>query len=476
MSFKKHFFTILAAITALALVASAALPFIAGKPGVYAGAGLGLAGLICLAILVIYWFRLTAAMDSAIVMLKKSHVKDVKVSKSHVITPLIDAVSEFIDNSASKGNDLDKQACEFNLQIQLLKREKQSIEATIFSIKDAVIVTDAFDRLTLANDAAGELFGFDPSECVLQEVETILGNDEFAQMILRSRSSKLKHVKHEVSIERDGEVRTFDCIISCVADSKGEISGVVAVLHDITREKEISQMKNDFVSHVSHELKTPLASINAYAEMLVDGEAQDEETINQFCSIIQSQAQRLNRLIEEILNISRIESGLIKVNKEHLSLTILVQESAEMLASYAAEKDMTISVPAPIIFDQVDADKDMLSQVIINLLSNAVKYTPVAGSITVESQVNEADGFVTITVTDTGFGIPADDVEHVFDKFYRVEANKKYAKGTGLGLNLVKQIVEKVHGGRVFVTSKVGEGSTFGFDMPLVAKQFSETA
>jgi two-component system phosphate regulon sensor histidine kinase PhoR len=245
----------------------------------------------------------------------------------------------------------------------------------------------------------------------------------------------------------------------------------VAVLHDITREKEISQMKNDFVSHVSHELKTPLASITAYAEMLVDGEAQDDATRGEFYSVIQSQAQRLNRLIEDILNISRIESGLIKVAKEPASMTMLIRDAVQMIRSYAAEKNITVNEQTPIIFDQVMADKDMISQVIINLLSNAVKYTPAGGVVHIGAEVDEADGIVRVTVTDNGVGIPAKDLPHVFDKFYRVAVNNKCAKGTGLGLNLVKQIVEKVHEGRVFVTSEQGKGSTFGFELPMGVEQ-----
>ncbi len=234
-------------------------------------------------------------------------------------------------------------------------------------------------------------------------------------------------------------------------------------------------MKNDFVSHVSHELKTPLASINAYAEMLVDGEAQNVEMLNQFCSVIQTQAQRLNRLIEDILNISRIESGLTKINKEPLSVAILIRDGAEMIESYAREKNITIDVQTSIICDQVHADKDMIDQVIANLLSNAVKYTPPGGTVEIGIDVNEAEHLVRVTVADTGVGIPPEDLEHVFDKFYRVEANKECAKGTGLGLNLVRQIVEKVHGGKVFVTSTPGEGSTFGFDMPLAIGLTCET-
>jgi signal transduction histidine kinase len=138
-----------------------------------------------------------------------------------------------------------------------------------------------------------------------------------------------------------------------------------------------------------------------------------------------------------------------------------------MIDSYAQEKNITVNVQTPVICDQVYADRDMIAQVITNLLSNAVKYTPSAGAVDVGIEVNDADQIVRVTVSDTGVGIPPDDLKHVFDKFYRVEANKACAKGTGLGLNLVKQIVEKVHAGRVFVSSTPGEGSTFGFDMPL---------
>ena len=139
----------------------------------------------------------------------------------------------------------------------------------------------------------------------------------------------------------------------------------------------------------------------------------------------------------------------------------------QMIRNYAEEKNIAVTAGRAIVYDQVQVDKDMISQVIINLLSNAVKYTPAGGRVTIGTEVNEAAGLVRVTVADTGVGIPENEVDRVFDKFYRVAANNKQAKGTGLGLNLVKQIVEKVHGGRVFVTSTVGVGSTFGFELPL---------
>jgi len=362
-----------------------------------------------------------------------------------------------------------KDVKDLRLQLQLLKRQKRNTEAIIYSISDAVIVTDASDRLIMANEPAGSLFEFDVQQALLKPLEELVHNKELITLIENSRNSRVRHLRHELQFSSGEDTQTYDCIISCIFDDEDHVCGVVSVLHDITREKEISQMKNDFVSHVSHELKTPLASITAYSEMLVDGEANDEKTRKEFYSIIQNQAQRLNRLIEDILNISRIESGLIKVNKETLSTALIVRDAVQMIKSYAAEKKITVEDQTAIVFDQVVADKDMISQVVINLLSNAVKYTPNGGKVTVNSEVDEAEQVVRVAIQDNGVGIPADELPHVFEKFYRVKANNKCAKGTGLGLNLVKQIIEKIHGGKIFVTSEVGKGSCFSFELPLAS-------
>ncbi len=449
-----------------------------------------------------HWLRLAAGITSIARRLKKGTadgrlpVADCKSKigsrKSQIskIGELSEAIAERIDSYSNVIGELEKQIEDLQIQIQLTQRQKRNIEAIIYSIRDAVIVIDEFDRLSMANEAAGRLFNFDfraskqrPIDELVCSEEGDAGKNEFVDFLRQTRQSKGRATRREIEFSKmgtpedgsgfrgDGPVktgaRTFDCIVSCVYDEREQVSGVVAVLHDITREKEISQMKNDFVSHVSHELKTPLASINAYSEMLLDGEARDSRTRKEFYSVIQSQAQRLNRLIEDILNTSRIESGLIKVERAPVSLTILIEEQLQMIKSYAEEKNIEIIAQKPIVFDQVHADKDMISQVIVNLLSNAVKYTPGGGSIKIETEVDEIADVARVSITDTGVGIPEDEIEHVFDKFYRVAANESCAKGTGLGLNLVKQIIEKVHDGRVFVASEPGIGSTFGFELPL---------
>lgn len=368
---------------------------------------------------------------------------------------------------ASRADELEKHVEDLQIQARLSQRQKHNAEAIIYSIRDAVVVTDGFDKLLMANERAGKLFGFDMKDSQRKPIEEVIEHGEFVQLVRQSRQSKAGHIKRELAISQGNDPKTFECIISCVHIDDDEVCGVVAVLHDITREKEVSLMKNEFISHVSHELKTPLTSISAYAEMLVDGEADDEQTAAQFCSAIQTQAARLSGLIEDILDISRIESGLIKINKEAVSAAMLIKEAVETMKSCAAEKNVKLIEQSPIVCDQIYADRDMVLRAIINLLSNAVKYTNQAGAVKIEACVDEADEVVRVSISDTGVGIPQDQIEHVFDKFYRVEENNKCATGTGLGLNLVKQIVEKVHNGRVFVTSKPDEGSTFGFELPL---------
>jgi len=427
-----------------------------------------------------HWLKLARAIASIAQFIQRQEKTGDRVARRFFaslrlsrINQLCNTIGERLDHCTGQVAEYEKQIKDLQLQLQLAQNRGKNVEAIIYSIRDAVIVTDEYDRLLMANEAAGRLFGFDFKDSQRKGLNELIGADrsEFSDFLSHSRKSKGQATRQEIEFQERGEQKTYDCIVSCVYDRNQQISGVVAVLHDITREKQIQQMKNDFVSHVSHELKTPLASITAYSEMLADGEASDEETRKEFYSVIQNQAQRLSRLIEDILNTSRIESGLIKVNKEPMSLTLLIEEQMQMIKGFAEEKKIKVIGQKPIVFDQVLVDKDMMSQVIVNLLSNAVKYTPSGGSVRIGIAVDESASLARVTVTDTGVGIPEEEVEHVFDKFYRVGANKKQAKGTGLGLNLVKQIVEKVHEGRVFVTSQVGVGSTFGFELPLATRQ-----
>ncbi len=361
---------------------------------------------------------------------------------------------------------------ELEVQTRIAEAERRHAEAVLNSITDAVVVTDAFNEIALANESAARVLNFDLDGAIRKPIDRIVHDPLLVNLIKDTReggnAALRRHVEHRLG--RNGHSATYDVTLACVTDNSRtgpETAGVVAILRDITREKEIAEMKSDFVSNVSHELRTPLSSIKAYVEMLVDGEAHDEATRAEFYNIIQGEANRLGRLIDNILNISRIESGVIKVQREHVSLPGVIKDVIDVLLPQARAKQIELlEIPTPIFF-QVFADKDMIYQAVLNLISNSIKYTPNGGKVSVSIVVDEHSRTVNVSVADNGVGIPATDLPHLFEKFYRVADHKKMAKGTGLGLNLVKHIIETVHGGKVSVTSELGKGSTFTFSLPM---------
>jgi two-component system phosphate regulon sensor histidine kinase PhoR len=389
--------------------------------------------------------------------------------------PFTRAVNELLEAAEKTVADSLLRVKELEIQLKVATAERQHAEAIIYSISDAVLVTDPFDDLVLANESAARTFEFELENASRSPVDRVLQDQKVIELIREMRQSNSKSgrriVEHAIKTAQGD--RTFKITLSCVSGQKGpngesEASGgVVAVLHDMTREKEVAEMKNDFVSNVSHELRTPLASIKAYVEMLIDGEADDEKTKREFYDVIQNEANRLSRLIDNILNISRIESGLVKINKQPQSLAVIMKEAIEVISPQARGKQISITEQLTPVFYQTLGDKDMLYQAVLNLMSNAVKYTREGGTIVVQTQVDEAKKKVVAKIIDSGVGIPPKDLPFVFDKFYRAGANDHMAKGTGLGLSLVKHIIETVHHGQIFVESTVGKGTTFGFELDL---------
>ena len=265
----------------------------------------------------------------------------------------------------------------------------------------------------------------------------------------------------------EAERRVFDVTLACVENHKHEVAGMVTILHDLTRVREISQMKSDFVSKASHELRTPLSSIRAYVEMLVDGEADNDEARQEFYRIIQNETDRLGRLIDNMLNISRIEAGIVQIERENVDIKALITRAVDSLEPQAREKQISLIQKLAEVDLSVEGDADMLYQVVLNLLSNAVKYTPDGGRVTVAADSDNLTRCVLLSVSDTGLGIPPDALPRLFDKFYRVENYKRVAKGTGLGLSLCKHIVETLHHGQVGVESELGMGSKFWVTIPM---------
>lgn len=372
-----------------------------------------------------------------------------------------------------------------DVQLSSVESRRHHLEAVINTIHEAVLVTDALDELVLANEAASRLLRVDVGSALRRPAEEAIPDPSLVRMIRDTREGGRsvprlrRQVQHQVARGGDSNVVdvTMQCLPSGVAggeedESRGGCGGVVTVLRDVTREVESAERRGDFVASVSHELRTPLASIKGCLEMLIDGEAADPESRSEFYHIIQTETNRLSRLVDNIMSISRIESGLVRTTPDAAPLAELVEEAVASFRPQARSKGVELSR-----WDgtgagacRVVADRDMIHDVLQNLLSNALKYTGSGGRVTVGAELDEEGGFARVTVADTGVGIPADALPHMFQKFYRVQGNAHLGKGTGLGLNLAKHVIETVHGGTIGVTSEVGKGSAFTFTLPLADK------
>jgi len=338
--------------------------------------------------------------------------------------------------------------------------------AVLEVMDDAVLVCTPILEIVSMNAAAARLLEVSADEvvgCPMSEVVTDATLRRFIQSTLESGVAT-ECRRGEVTL---GGSNACEMVASCATDHRGRVSAVVTVLHDLTREREISQMKSEFVSKASHELRTPLSSMRAYVEMLVDGEASDEATRQEFYAIIQSETDRLSRLVDNMLNISRIEAGIIELDRTAVDMPTLIERAVQTLEPQAREKQIDLHTEIAPVGTTVHGDADMLQQVVINLLSNAVKYTPEGGRVTVHVDSDTLSRSVHVSVSDTGLGIAPHDAEQVFEKFYRVENYKRVAKGTGLGLNLCRHIVETVHQGQIGLESTLGMGSRFWFSVPM---------
>lgn len=401
--------------------------------------------------------------------------------------PLLEAHQRTVETLGSRLKRMADQRLDLEVELRVAEGRRQHLEAILNSISDAVIVTDAFNEAVLANEAAAHLLQFDLDPALRQPIEHIVADPTLVKLIKDTRESsyagsrgRRRHIEHRMGC--NGRVTVYDVTLTCVAssptgantnraDGSGPFldvgAGVITILRDITREKEIAEMKSEFVSSVSHELRTPLASIKAYMEMLIDGEAADEQTQAEFYHIIQAETTRLSRLIDNILNLSRIESGVVRVQRKQIALAPVVKEAVDIMQPQGRAKQITLEERPCLAAVQVLADRDMILQVLLNLMGNAVKYTRAGGHITVVLSADENERLARIAVIDTGVGVPQPDLPHLFEKFYRVVSHRKLAEGTGLGLNLVKHVVESVHGGSVSVTSEIGKGSAFTFALPM---------
>jgi two-component system, NtrC family, sensor histidine kinase KinB len=354
------------------------------------------------------------------------------------------------------------------MNVNQLIAEKKKSEAIIASIPDPVIMTDQSDNLLLMNQAALKLLRIRGNAWQGKQLDQTVTDVKWLKLLGRGASDKEEIAQTDplLSIQQPGEsVLYFRPRQTTIIDESDNVLGVVTLLQDVTRFKNLDRMKSEFIATVSHELRTPLTSIN----MAIDILSQEVlGTVNEpqkdMLATAKDDCERLTKLVKELLDLSRLESGKYELKRESVSLRSVVEEALKPLRLQFREKGIRLETDIGHDTPEVPGDRQQLSWVITNLVSNALRYTPADGVVTIHSDI--AGDSVRISVSDSGRGIPADDIQVIFDKFVQVKQSTDATPGSvGLGLAIAKEVVE-AHGGRIWVESSVGQGSTFYFTIP----------
>ena len=363
--------------------------------------------------------------------------------------------------------------------IELITKEEKKMTAIVNSLAEGLVLVDGDYRVLHINPAAEHLFNVGADQ-VGEELTLIVQDITLARALKESQGqiSLNETVNLEVSLDQGGESTTLRIAASPFLDEAGAVLGTVYVFDDITREKEIDQMKSDFVSLVSHELRTPMTSIIGFVSLILDGKTGPINDKQRRSLVrVQHQAERLAALINDLLDISRIEAGRIQMKQEEISVSEIAKQRIEEISPQADAKSIELRLFAPESLPHTIGDQERIGQVFNNLIGNAIKFTPESGKIAVRISADgtlsgKSDRALHIEVIDTGEGIPIEERERVFNRFHQLgNINTRQKGGSGLGLSIVKSIVES-HGGTVSVDDGYeGCGSNFQFTLPIELKK-----
>ncbi len=350
------------------------------------------------------------------------------------------------------------QACAAH--IAQMEQDRQQLRTILGSMVEGVLVLDAEQRVLFLNEAAGRLLGLPPGTVPGRKLWQLVRHRQLNQAVEQVLATDQPH---RCELEwLTPEPRVFVVHGSRLPDNPRP--GAVLVLHDITHLRKLERVRQDFVANVSHELKTPLAAIQAMVETLLDGALQDPDHNTGFLERIRENADRLHRLVQDLLTLGRIESGAEVLDVQPLPVQAAVDASLARIEQRAAAKQLALALEPPAEPVAVLSDDEALAEILDNLVDNAIKYTPAGGRVTVRWFAEGPN--VVLQVDDTGIGIPEKDLPRIFERFYRVDkARSREVGGTGLGLSIVKHLVQAL-GGNITATSRPGEGSTFTLRLP----------
>ncbi|MBR2526460.1 PAS domain-containing protein [bacterium] len=374
-------------------------------------------------------------------------------------------------------NDMSSRLHKYEEQnIGQLTLEKNKLEAILACIANGVVVCDNYDNIILVNAHAQKLLDVTPNEILKTKIQQYC--DTSGEMCFKERIEQFKDTPLDIMEQRplafniEVNKRIIKSVMSPMFTVNREYVGYIIVLIDVTKEIEMDNLRSHFISNVSHELRTPVTVLRSYIDTLYNyGNEFDFNTQKEFIGVMNQEIVRLNRMVNDILDFSRYESQNVKLEKTKQDIMPVIEDVVDEMKVIASEHNLTFSVMKEPDLPEIPFNKDSIRRVLSNIVSNAIKYSPDGKRIRIKAERARVGDFVEVSVEDQGQGIAEEYLDKIFDRFFRIENDTHTIKGTGLGLHLVKISVEKLHQGQVFVQSKLGEGSTFGFRLPINPKQ-----
>ena len=390
--------------------------------------------------------------------IKKMSLLAQNVAKGDFSKRVLKSTNDELGDLANAFNYMTEQ---IKLKINEINLSKSRFEAIILSMFEGVMVVDIKGRILLMNRTLRDLLQIKEGFVNKKPLEA-LRNIEIQEIVDNVLKLKQGVESCEISVLFPEEKKLLVHAAPVVREDETE--GAVLVFHDITDLRRLEKVRQDFVANVSHELRTPIASIQGYAETLLNGALEDKKNAKDFLKIIYSESDRLAKLVEDLLYLSRIESGKFRINVQSCIISPIIKHIVSGLNKQAVNKSITIKTNISKKISPVLADEARIAQVLLNLIDNAIKYTHDGGNIVIS--VDEKDDCIQVDIVDTGIGIAKEHISRLFERFYRVDkARSRELEGTGLGLAIVKHIIQ-AHQGKVFVQSALGQGSVFSFTLP----------
>jgi two-component system phosphate regulon sensor histidine kinase PhoR len=379
-------------------------------------------------------------------------VKQVTVEDLN-LTPILSSQDEL----GQLANAFEAVVLELQNQVRTFEQERRKLEAVLEQLNDGVVIVDQNGLIQMINPAAKRIFNIEGVDAVGQSLAIVARHHDIVTLWKTALGSEPDEIN---SIE----IATDKIVLQAFGISLSEsIPGSsLLVFHDVTRIRHLETVRRDFISNISHELRTPLASLKALTETLQDGALEDKKVADHFLNRMEIEVDSVSLIVQELLELSRIESGRVPLNLESVDPCELINAAVERLRLQAESSGLELNIICPDNLPHVLADHTRLEQVLVNLLHNAIKFTPSGGSITIKSQENDEE--IHFSVSDTGAGISSDDFPRIFERFYKAD-RARAGGGTGLGLAISKHLVE-AHNGEIWAESVEGQGSIFTFSVP----------